>query len=337
LIGELRAQHPQIVPEEEWKQWLLKIACDLKSDLVAVRTVLWALRHFPDSSIIEKVSVLIVRNDQFINEALARVCADINPEHPTAIALLTKLVKGGVAGSFRALMSVRTNSVLAAIFKDISEDGDLLGAILNELSYRSAHKEGALYRMFSSEINDPQLCISVRQLVSAMILRIGHAHRHEEEVFDLCQKFSSNNEELLWASVRDVVQNSAQEHDWNLSSGLAYFLTTKNQDAIIQKIRSEFPNRFDNYFLTLLQGEVTRKHTANQLRTRKKVKSETVSEKTSLPTELASRLRAFQTKEDFRVVVELSQLLEEFARTGKVLEDTEKEEVSKFVTTQVVF
>lgn len=335
LIGELREHHKRLVPEDKWKKWLLGIACNKDSDLVAVRTVLWALRYFKDDSIIESVSSLTDHNDQFVNEALVQVCETINPEHPTAIALLAKLVKEQVAGSFRALMSVHTSSVLASIIKQIAEDEELLGAVLNELSHRSSRNEGTLPRLFSIRIDDHNLRESVRALVSSMMLRIGRGHRHEPELYSLCQSFSLNNEELLLECVRVALQESERDNDWSISAGLAYFLTPASQARVIQLIRKEFPDRFDGYFFTLLQGEVARRTDTNQSTRRRNVRGKNTPEEVLLPADLVTRLRGFKAKEDFRVVVELSQFLEEMKRTNKILSPTETAEVSTFISENV--
>ncbi|MDD2942726.1 MAG: hypothetical protein PHC51_07155 [bacterium] len=332
LIGELRKHHSRIIPEIEWKNWLLSIACDSKSDLVAVRTVLWALRYFEDDKIIEKVSSLIDHNDQFVNEALVQICETINPEHPAAITLLVELIKRRVSGSFSALTSAPSSIVLAAVVKKIAEDEKLLAVALEELSYSSSRRDGGLYRLFSARIDDPILHEPVRQLVCSMILKIGHSHRHEPEVYSFCQKFSLSNEDLLLASIRDAIRNSDQQRDWNISEGLAYFLTPANHEQVVQIIRDEFPTRFDDYFFTLLQSEVSRLHNMGQ--SAQAITALTLEE-VSLPSELVSRLRSFDTKEDFRVVIELAQLLEELKKTNKVLNHAEKEEVSQFIVNYV--
>lgn len=331
LLGELRAHHPQLVPDQEWKEWLLKIACNKQSDLVAVRTILWALRYFADDTIIEKVSSLTDHNDQFINEALVQVCQTINPEHPIAVSLLIKLVKDKVSGAFRALMSVRSINVLSSIINQIATDDELLDAVLNELTHRSSRDDGAIYKIFSAEVVDQNLHEPLRKLIGAMIPRIGQAHRHEPELLTLCQEFSGSNEPLLLASIRDIAQSEEGEHSWSLSSGMAYFLSSDNHERICQTIKNEFPNRFDDYFYTLLQRDVAHRQNMIKSSSRRRVNSTPLAEEVALPTELVSKIRAFKSKEDFRVVVELSKLLEENKRNNRVLGKAQKAEVLNFI------
>lgn len=331
LIGELRSRLGGSVIGLEWQTWLLEVACGKNEDPVAIRTALWALRYFEDESIISKVAHLTSSRDQFIKEALVQVCAGINPAHPDAISLLLNLLRNDTIGAFSALMKCKEPSGRANILQQLADDDNLIRATLNELTRKFSAPDGFLEVLFTSKIDEQVIAEPMQRLICKMIATIGTSSRHEPEIFTLCQTFAANNESILIAAVKAVLESSAEENEWSLERGISYFITSENKVTIFDALRTTNARKFSDYFFSRLESDIANRSERNSPSPSNNPRKDSRPEEVSLKQDLQDRIASFSTRPDYSVVEDLLREVETLYRNNKTLNATNIKNTLSFI------